>query len=306
MPDTDPLPRLVLVVEDEVPVLRFLRTTLGCPRLLHRRGRHRSAGPRRRRDPNTRPHPPRPGPARHRWSRSHATHPRVVGDAHHRPFGPRSGARQDRGSGRGRRRLSHQALQRRGAARPHARRAAERGTTLVRRHRSLSSTFRGFAWISPPEGCSWTSDEVHLTRTEFNLLATLVRYAGRVVTHRQLLREVWGPGSTGQVALRARLHGPAPAQAGSGPGATALPRDRDRRRLPSAVRVARNTLSLPETVGDPWPRKGAGLLGARQAVVGFSGGYRESHVHRLPMGLPGHAVEATRQLLPDSHGAVLS
>lgn len=35
--------------------------------------------------------------------------------------------------------------------------------------------------------------EVHLTPIEFKLLATLVRYAGKVVTHRQLLREVWGP-----------------------------------------------------------------------------------------------------------------
>ncbi len=38
--------------------------------------------------------------------------------------------------------------------------------------------------------------EVHLTRTQFNLLAVLVKHAGKVVTHRQLLREVWGPGST--------------------------------------------------------------------------------------------------------------
>lgn len=35
--------------------------------------------------------------------------------------------------------------------------------------------------------------EVHLTPIEYKLLATLVKYAGRVVTHRQLLREVWGP-----------------------------------------------------------------------------------------------------------------
>ena len=34
---------------------------------------------------------------------------------------------------------------------------------------------------------------VHLTPTEFNLLARLVRNAGRVVTHRQLLTDVWGP-----------------------------------------------------------------------------------------------------------------
>jgi two-component system KDP operon response regulator KdpE len=37
--------------------------------------------------------------------------------------------------------------------------------------------------------------EVHLTRTQYKLLTTLVKYAGRVVTHRHLLREVWGPGS---------------------------------------------------------------------------------------------------------------
>jgi two-component system KDP operon response regulator KdpE len=34
--------------------------------------------------------------------------------------------------------------------------------------------------------------EIHLTRTEYKLLATLVRHAGQVVTHRQLLQEVWG------------------------------------------------------------------------------------------------------------------
>jgi len=37
-------------------------------------------------------------------------------------------------------------------------------------------------------------DEVHLTPFEFKLLATLVRHAGMVVTHRHLLEEVWGPG----------------------------------------------------------------------------------------------------------------
>jgi two-component system KDP operon response regulator KdpE len=36
------------------------------------------------------------------------------------------------------------------------------------------------------------SEEIHLTPTEYRLLATMVRHAGRVVTHRQLLHEVWG------------------------------------------------------------------------------------------------------------------
>jgi two-component system, OmpR family, KDP operon response regulator KdpE len=35
--------------------------------------------------------------------------------------------------------------------------------------------------------------EVKLTPTEYRLLTTLVRHAGRVLTHRQLLKEVWGP-----------------------------------------------------------------------------------------------------------------
>ena len=36
---------------------------------------------------------------------------------------------------------------------------------------------------------------VHLTPNEFKLLAVLVQNAGRVMTHQQLLRAVWGPGS---------------------------------------------------------------------------------------------------------------
>jgi two-component system, OmpR family, KDP operon response regulator KdpE len=35
--------------------------------------------------------------------------------------------------------------------------------------------------------------EVKLTPIEYKLLTTLVRHAGKVVTHQQLLREVWGP-----------------------------------------------------------------------------------------------------------------
>jgi two-component system KDP operon response regulator KdpE len=35
--------------------------------------------------------------------------------------------------------------------------------------------------------------EVHLSPKEYDLLAYLVRYPGRVVTHGQILREVWGP-----------------------------------------------------------------------------------------------------------------
>jgi two-component system KDP operon response regulator KdpE len=38
-------------------------------------------------------------------------------------------------------------------------------------------------------------EEVRLTRTQYRIVAALAQQAGKVVTHRQLLREVWGPGS---------------------------------------------------------------------------------------------------------------
>ena len=40
--------------------------------------------------------------------------------------------------------------------------------------------------------------EVHLTPTEYRLLLVLVNNAGRVLTQRQLLREVWGPSQSSQ------------------------------------------------------------------------------------------------------------
>lgn len=40
-----------------------------------------------------------------------------------------------------------------------------------------------------------------LTPTEYDLLRALVRQAGKVLTHRQLLREVWGPGYEGEAHM---------------------------------------------------------------------------------------------------------
>ena len=61
-------------------------------------------------------------------------------------------------------------------------------------------------------------EALHLTPTEFRLLARLVRSAGQVVTHRQLLADVWGPEAVEQTQylrlymgqLRAKLE-PDPA-----------------------------------------------------------------------------------------------
>ena len=38
-----------------------------------------------------------------------------------------------------------------------------------------------------------SQQSIHVTPIEFRLLATLITQSGKVLTHRQLLREVWGP-----------------------------------------------------------------------------------------------------------------
>jgi len=40
--------------------------------------------------------------------------------------------------------------------------------------------------------------EVRLTRTEYKLLELLVKHAGKVLTHRHMLKEVWGPAAVEQ------------------------------------------------------------------------------------------------------------
>jgi two-component system, OmpR family, KDP operon response regulator KdpE len=41
-------------------------------------------------------------------------------------------------------------------------------------------------------------ERVHLTPIEYQLLAVLIQYAGKVVTHRELLKRVWGPSKIDQ------------------------------------------------------------------------------------------------------------
>jgi two-component system, OmpR family, KDP operon response regulator KdpE len=47
--------------------------------------------------------------------------------------------------------------------------------------------------------------EVRLTPTEYRLLALLGRHAGKVLTHRQILREVWGPNATEAHYVRVQM-----------------------------------------------------------------------------------------------------
>jgi two-component system KDP operon response regulator KdpE len=48
-------------------------------------------------------------------------------------------------------------------------------------------------------------EEVHLTPTEYRVLALLAQHAGKVLTHRQILREVWGPNATEAHYVRVQL-----------------------------------------------------------------------------------------------------
>jgi two-component system KDP operon response regulator KdpE len=41
--------------------------------------------------------------------------------------------------------------------------------------------------------------EVHLTPIEYKLLTVLIRHAGKVITHRELLKKVWGPAQEDEV-----------------------------------------------------------------------------------------------------------
>ena len=41
-------------------------------------------------------------------------------------------------------------------------------------------------------------EDIHLTRIEYRLLAVLLANEGKVLTHRQLMRDVWGPGHAEQ------------------------------------------------------------------------------------------------------------
>src|SRR5262249_39692762 len=50
------------------------------------------------------------------------------------------------------------------------------------------------------------AQQVHLTPIEYKLLATLIRYAGKAVPHRQLLHEAWGDRATSNPdALRVHM-----------------------------------------------------------------------------------------------------
>ena len=70
---------------------------------------------------------------------------------------------------------------------------------VVRRHAQPGGRQRRLP-LRPPGGgpgrAPWSGvkgQEIKLTPTEYSFLRLLARNAGKVVTHRQILKEVWGP-----------------------------------------------------------------------------------------------------------------
>ena len=92
----------------------------------------------------------------------------------------------------------------------------------------------------PGGQASDTSDgeEVHLTPTEWHLVEILVRNPGKLVSQRQLLKEVWGPKYEDRDELPAGLHGADPPQARARPAEAPVLHHRAGHGLPVRTRSA--------------------------------------------------------------------
>ena len=77
--------------------------------------------------------------------------------------------------------------------------------------------------------------EVRLTPTQYKLFGTLMRNAGKVLTHEQILFAVWGPAYTKETQYLRVLHGATEAEARARPGQAALPGDGAGRGLSPAL-----------------------------------------------------------------------
>ena len=111
----------------------------------------------------------------------------------HRGVGPHRLGRQGRGAGCRRRRLRHQAVPDRRAARTPARAVTARSAARAMTRRVLRRRRVDLATKSVTRGGA----RVHLTPTEWRILEFLARNPGSLVTRQALLKDIWG---TEQVA----------------------------------------------------------------------------------------------------------
>ena len=116
----------------------------------------------------------------------------------------------------------------------------------------------------PPE-----AGDIRLTPTEWHLLEVLLRHPGKLLSHQQLLTEVWGPGYAKRHREPAPVHGSAAPEAGARPGpppvadhraGDGLPVPARRRGRPAGRRLSRPRLSPRPPRPSSWP---AGSPGGR-------------------------------------------
>ena len=141
------------------------------------------------------------------------------------------GAEADKvgGAGRGRRRLRDQAVRRRGAAGAHPRGAAAVESTPA----SAGPIVRGDLVIDRDRHTVTRGDDrIRLTPKEFELLVFLAQHPGRVLTHRAILKAIWGPHAVDQPEHLRVLLGSLAEEDRARSVASSLHRDRAVGRLP--------------------------------------------------------------------------
>ena len=229
----------ILVVDDEPQILRALRINLAARHYEVAVAADGGAALREAARLASRPGHTRPRPARHRRDRRHPRTAWLDLDPHRGALRP--GRRRGQGgrARRGRRRLRHQAVQHRRAARPRP-----RGDPAGRFHESeLAQIHIGDRVVDLVS--KTVSDGVRLTPTEWHLLEILLRNPGKLVSQRQLLTEVWGREIPQGDPLPAPVHDPDAQETGAGPGPPGSPADRAGHGIPlqplTAMSVRRGT-----------------------------------------------------------------
>jgi two-component system, OmpR family, KDP operon response regulator KdpE len=80
-------------------------------------------------------------------------------------------------------------------------RAVLRRTFPEGRERAGSAQYGDFSIDYDRRRVRRGEEEIRLTPKEFDLVALLARHRGRILTHRGILRSIWGPHATGQMDL---------------------------------------------------------------------------------------------------------
>ena len=160
-----------------------------------------------------------------------------VEGADHRPVGARRRSGQGRRARSRRRRLRDQAVRRRGAA--GAGSASRCGAWPRRRSPEVERVQVGDLTIDYDRRRVVRGDEeIRLTPKEFELLALLARNADRVLTHRAILKAIWGPNAVNQPEHLWVLIAQLRKKIEPDPSAAAIPDQRTVGRLPFLHRAA--------------------------------------------------------------------